>query len=43
MDRSGSKWQAGSGKTALGDVRFGSKVDMNRSNRNVRFTPKSGH
>jgi hypothetical protein len=25
------------------DVRFGSKADMNRSNRDVRFTPKSGH
>ena len=28
------------GSTA--DVRFGSKRDMNRSNRDVRFTPKSG-
>ena len=26
-----------------GDVRGGSKADMNRSNRDVRFTPKSGH
>jgi len=25
------------------DVRFGSKADMNRSNRDVRFTPESGH
>jgi hypothetical protein len=25
------------------NVRFGSKADMNRSNRDVRFTPKSGH
>ena len=25
------------------DVRFGSKADMNRSNRDVRVTPKSGH
>jgi hypothetical protein len=24
-------------------VRFGSKADMNRSNRDVRFAPKSGH
>jgi hypothetical protein len=25
------------------NVRFGSKADMNRSNRDVCFTPKSGH
>ena len=25
------------------NVRFGSKGDMNRSNRDVRFTPESGH
>ena len=25
------------------DVRFGSKADMTRSSRNVRFTPESGH
>jgi hypothetical protein len=25
------------------DVRFGSKADMNRSNRDVRFAPESGH
>jgi hypothetical protein len=25
------------------DVRFGSKADMSRSNRDVRFTPESGH
>jgi hypothetical protein len=24
-------------------VRFGSKAGMNRSNRDVRFTPESGH
>jgi hypothetical protein len=28
---------------SMTDVRFGSKADMNRSNRDVRFTPKSGH
>ena len=25
------------------DVRFGSKADMSRVHRHVRFTPKSGH
>src|SRR6516165_5426 len=30
-------------KTALGDVRFGSKADIAPSPTNVRFTPKSGH
>jgi len=27
----------------VGNVRFGSKADMTSLNRNVRFTPKSGH
>jgi hypothetical protein len=30
-------------KIQLADVRFGSKADMATSQRNVRFTPKSGH
>jgi hypothetical protein len=30
-------------KTALGNVRFGSKADIAASPTNVRFTPKSGH
>jgi hypothetical protein len=27
----------------LADVRFGSKADISRRNRHVRFTPESGH
>src|SRR6516164_4254185 len=30
-------------KTALGDVRFGSKADIEAPPPDVRFTPKSGH
>jgi hypothetical protein len=30
-------------KTALANVRFGSKADIVRDQLNVRFTPKSGH
>src|SRR5215831_4422319 len=30
-------------KTALGDVRFGSKADIASDQPNVRFTPESGH
>src|SRR5262249_46697921 len=30
-------------KTALSNVRFGSKVDIAQCETNVRFTPKSGH
>jgi hypothetical protein len=33
--------RASAGILEEGDVRFGSKADMNRSNRDVRFTPKS--
>jgi hypothetical protein len=31
------------GKTALGDIRFGSKADIEVTCRDVRFTCKSGH
>jgi hypothetical protein len=30
-------------KTALSDVRFGSKADIQAPSSDVRFTPKSGH
>jgi hypothetical protein len=31
------------GKPKQADVCFGSKADMSRRNRHVRFTPESGH
>jgi hypothetical protein len=38
-----SLWLTGYPKTPGFDVRFGSQADMDRSNRDVRFTFESGH